>query len=244
MATPFEGKTVIVLGGSSGIGMETARQASALGAHVIITGRDEARLTAAVGELGPSVQGKAFDVTDRDALRTLFADLGRPVDHVMITSGTPYYAKLADVEPAAAAATFRGHVGVLIEVGQSVLGRISAGGSITIMSGTAARHPAVGLSLIGATAAGLSATAATLALELSPARVNVIAAGFVDTPLSARLLGGALDERRRELQQRLPARRIVTAADVAELAIHLMSNPAITGATFDIDGGQQLVPGL
>jgi NAD(P)-dependent dehydrogenase (short-subunit alcohol dehydrogenase family) len=80
-----------------------------------------------------------------------------------------------------------------------------------------------------------------LALELAPVRVNLIAAGFVDTPLSATLLGDQLDTRREQLRSALPIGRVVGPADVAALAIHLMINTALTGATFDIDGGQQLV---
>jgi NAD(P)-dependent dehydrogenase (short-subunit alcohol dehydrogenase family) len=82
---------------------------------------------------------------------------------------------------------------------------------------------------------------ASLALELAPIRVNLIAAGFVDTPLSASLLGDDLDKRRNELQSTLPIRRVVGPADVAALAVHIMSNTALTGATYDIDGGQQLI---
>src|SRR5262245_52860266 len=78
-------------------------------------------------------------------------------------------------------------------------------------------------------------------LELAPIRVNLIAAGFVDTPLSASILGEDLDKRRDELRATLPIRRVVGPADVAALAVHLMSNTALTGATYDIDGGQQLV---
>ena len=82
---------------------------------------------------------------------------------------------------------------------------------------------------------------ANLALELAPIRVNLIAAGFVDTPLSASILGDDLDKRRDELRATLPIRRVVGPADVAALAVHIMSNTALTGATYDIDGGQQLV---
>jgi NAD(P)-dependent dehydrogenase (short-subunit alcohol dehydrogenase family) len=82
---------------------------------------------------------------------------------------------------------------------------------------------------------------ANLALELAPIRVNSIAAGFVDTPLSASILGQDLDKRRDELRAKLPIRRVVGAADVAALAVHIMINTALTGATYDIDGGQQLV---
>jgi NAD(P)-dependent dehydrogenase (short-subunit alcohol dehydrogenase family) len=90
--------------------------------------------------------------------------------------------------------------------------------------------------------AALPALTASLALELAPVRVNLIAAGFVDTPLSASLLGDELDNRRNQLRATLPIRRVVTPADVAALAVHIMTNTALTGATYDIDGGQQLVP--
>jgi NAD(P)-dependent dehydrogenase (short-subunit alcohol dehydrogenase family) len=89
--------------------------------------------------------------------------------------------------------------------------------------------------------AALPALAKVLALELAPVRVNVIAAGFVDTPLSAALLGDRLDERRDQLRRKLPIGRVVGPADVAALAVHLMTNTAVTGATYDIDGDQQLV---
>ena len=91
--------------------------------------------------------------------------------------------------------------------------------------------------------AALPALAASLALEVAPVRVNLIAAGFVDTPLSASLLGDELENRRNQLRATLPIRRVVGPADVAALAVHLMTNTALTGATYDVDGGQQLVAG-
>jgi NAD(P)-dependent dehydrogenase (short-subunit alcohol dehydrogenase family) len=84
---------------------------------------------------------------------------------------------------------------------------------------------------------------ANLALEIAPIRVNLIAAGFVDTPLSASLLGDQLEKRRNQLRTTLPIRRVVGPANVAALAVHIMTNTTPTGAMYDIDGGQQLVPG-
>jgi NAD(P)-dependent dehydrogenase (short-subunit alcohol dehydrogenase family) len=97
------------------------------------------------------------------------------------------------------------------------------------------------MTLISALTAAMPPMVANLALELAPIRANVIAAGFVDTPLSASLLGDDLEARRAELRARLPIRRVVGPTDVAALAVHLMTNTALTGATYDIDGGQQLV---
>jgi NAD(P)-dependent dehydrogenase (short-subunit alcohol dehydrogenase family) len=90
--------------------------------------------------------------------------------------------------------------------------------------------------------AALPALIASLAVEVAPIRVNLIAAGFVDTGLSARLLGGDLDARRAQLSARLPIGRVVGPADIARLAVGLMSNTAVTGGTYTIDGGEQLVP--
>ena len=109
------------------------------------------------------------------------------------------------------------------------------------MGGTGGRRTAAGLALISALTAALPAMTKNLALELAPVRVNLIAAGFVDTPLSATLLGDELENRRNQLRATLPIRRVVGPAAVAALAVHIMINTALTGATFDIDGGQQLV---
>lgn len=110
------------------------------------------------------------------------------------------------------------------------------------MSGTGARRPGLGLAVVGTFTAAFPALVANLALEVAPVRVNLVAAGFVDTGLSAELLGDQLEERRTNLRETLPIRRVVGPADVAALAVHLMANTALTGATYDVDGGQQLVP--
>jgi NAD(P)-dependent dehydrogenase (short-subunit alcohol dehydrogenase family) len=109
------------------------------------------------------------------------------------------------------------------------------------MGGTGARRPRTGLAIASTVTVAFPTLVASLALELAPIRVNLIAAGFVDTPLSASLLGGDLDRRREELRTTLPIGRVVGPADVAALAVHIMCNTALTGATYDIDGGQQLV---
>jgi NAD(P)-dependent dehydrogenase (short-subunit alcohol dehydrogenase family) len=109
------------------------------------------------------------------------------------------------------------------------------------MAGAGARHPGPGLAVAAIEAAALPALIANIALELAPVRCNLIAAGFVDTPLSASLLGDDLEKRRDQLRATLPIRRVVGPADVAALAVHLMTNTALTGGTYDIDGGEQLV---
>ena len=105
----------------------------------------------------------------------------------------------------------------------------------------AAAAQASACGIVSTVTAALPALTANLALELAPIRVNLIAAGFVDTPLSASLLGDELENRRNQLRATLPIRRVVGPADVAALAVHIMTNTALTGATYDIDGGQQLI---
>ncbi len=113
------------------------------------------------------------------------------------------------------------------------------GGSAGIGLETARRARAEGADVIPT--GRMTALIANLAVEVAPVRVNLIAAGFVDTPLSASLLGDRLEERRNELRATLPIGRVVGPADVAALAVHIMTNTALTGATYDIDGGQQFV---
>ena len=245
-ATPIQrvsellGQTIVVIGGSAGIGLETARRARAEGADVILTGRNAERLQHAARELGAR-SSAAFDAADPERLARFFKDLPTPIDHVMVTAGRPYYARLAHIDFAKAHREVDEHLWLTLHVAQEAAGKVRPRGTLLFMSGTDARRPAVGGPIVSALTAALPALTANLALELGPVRVNLIAAGFVDTPLSAELLGDQLEERREQLRATLPIRRVVGPADVAALALHLMTNTALTGATYDIDGGQQLV---
>ena len=234
------GQTVVVIGGSAGIGLETARRARAEGADVILTGRNPERLREAGAEL--DARGtSAFDATDPDLLERFFRDLSTPIDHVMVTAGRPNYARLVDMDLAQARRDIEEHLLLVLEVARSAARKVRPGGALLFMSGTGGRRVAVGLGLVPTVTAATPALIASLALELAPVRINLIAAGFVDTPLSASLLGDELENRRNQLRATLPIRRVVGPADVAALAVHLMTNTALTGATYDIDGGQQLV---
>jgi NAD(P)-dependent dehydrogenase (short-subunit alcohol dehydrogenase family) len=236
------GQTVVVIGGSAGIGLETARRARAEGAEVILAGRNRERLQRAATELGAR-DTATFDANDLSALEAFFAGLEAPIDHVMVTAGRPYYAPLAEMDFDEARRALHEHPMVMLGVARYAAGKVRPGGTLLFMSGTGGRRTGVGLGIISAATAALPALTANLALEIAPVRVNLIAAGFVDTPLSASLLADQLDARRAELRRTLPIGRVVGPADVAALAVHLMTNTALTGATYDIDGGQQIVPG-
>ena len=234
------GQTVVAIGGSAGIGLETARRARAEGAEVILTGRDPDRLRQAAAEVGAK-QTAAFDATDSGALASFFRDVPAPIDHVMITAGGPRYGPLLDMDAAAVRGALSDHVVLALEVTRNAVGKMRPGGTLLFMGGTGGRRIGKELGIASAATAALPPFAAALALEVAPIRVNLIAAGFVDTPLSASLLGDQLDARREQLRATLPIGRVVGPADVAALAVHIMTNTALTGATYDVDGGQQFV---
>jgi NAD(P)-dependent dehydrogenase (short-subunit alcohol dehydrogenase family) len=234
------GQTVVLIGGSAGIGLETARRARSEGADVVLVGRDPHRLQRAARDVGARSIA-AFDANDAGAVRRFFAELPDPVDHVLITAGVPHYVPLLEMDADDVRDTLGDHVVQALEVARSAVGKMRPGGSLLLMGGTGGRRISRDLGLFSAATAVLPPFTAALALALAPIRVNLIAAGFVDTPLSASLLGEGLEARREELRAILPIGRIVGPADVAALAVHLMSNTALTGATYDIDGGQQFV---
>ena len=226
----LSGQTVVLIGGSAGIGLETARRARAAGADVVVTGRDPHRLTAAACDVGAQ-RTAAFDANDEGALDDFFEGLPGTIDHILITAGGPRYTPLLEMTAADVRAALSSHVVLGLAVARCAMAKMRAGGSLTLMGGTGGRRIDHRLGIVPAATAALPAFTAALALEIAPVRVNLIAAGFVDTPLSASLLGDQLDERRNELRATLPIGRVVGPEDVAALAVHLMVNTALTGAT-------------
>jgi NAD(P)-dependent dehydrogenase (short-subunit alcohol dehydrogenase family) len=235
------GQTVLVIGGSSGIGLETARLARAQGADIILTARGPDRLHRAGLELGASIA--AFDATDFDRLGRFFDALPAPIDHLLVTGPGPCSAPLAESGLDAARRDIDAHLLLPLQVARDAAGKVRPGGSLLFMGGAGGRRPAAGPAFIAALAAALPAMIRSLAVEVAPVRVNLIAAGFAGTPWPAALPGGQIGERREQLRATLPIGRVAGPADIAALAVHLMTNTAITGATCDIDGGQHLVEG-
>ncbi len=234
------GRTIVLIGGSSGIGLETARQARSHGGEVILVGRDVRRLERAALEVGARYTAP-FDANDLVALREFFDTAPGPIDHVLVTAGQPGYGALLDMEAEEIRDGASKRVTVSVEVARHAAPRMRPSGTIIFIGGTGARRVKPGLGLAPVVTAAMPPLVAMLALEIAPIRVNLIAPGFVDTPLSASLLGDAIEARRQELRSSLPIGRVVTAGDVAALAIQLMVNTALTGATYDIDGGQQFL---
>jgi NAD(P)-dependent dehydrogenase (short-subunit alcohol dehydrogenase family) len=152
-----------------------------------LTGRNAERLRHAASEVD-ALSTAAFDAADPVALDRFFRDLPT-IDHVMVTAGRPYYGRLADMDFAKIRDLIGEHLLVALYVARNATNKVRPGGTLIFMGGTGGRRPAIGMSIAGAVTAALPALTANLALEIAPVRVNLIAAGFVDTPLSAELLG-------------------------------------------------------
>jgi NAD(P)-dependent dehydrogenase (short-subunit alcohol dehydrogenase family) len=235
----LEGQTVLVLGGSRGIGFETARLARAEGAAVILTARDPNRLHRAGLELQASIA--AFDRTDFDRLRKFFDGLPAQVDHVLVTCPGPDHTPLPEFDLDGARRDVDAHLFLPIQVARHAAAAVRPPGTVVFMGAVGDRRIGVGMTLVAALSAAMPALTRSLALELAPIRVNLIAAGFIDATRDPAESGEDADARRARLRASLPIGRLVTMQDVAALAVHVMTDTAVTGATFDIDGGQQLV---
>jgi NAD(P)-dependent dehydrogenase (short-subunit alcohol dehydrogenase family) len=239
--TGLLGQTVVLIGGSAGIGLETARLARSEGADVILTGRNPERLEQAARDVDARSTA-AFDATDAAALKRFFDGLPDPIDHVLVTGPGPTYVPLLEMTADDVRQALGDHVVLGLEVARNAAGKMRPGGTLIFMGGTGGRRIGRNLGIVSAATAALPPFTAALALELAPVRVNLIAAGFVDTPLSASYFSEeGLEARREQLRATLPIGRVVGPADVAALAVHIMTNTALTGATYDIDGGQQFV---
>ena len=232
--------TVVILGGSSGIGLATAQAARVEGASIVVTGRSQQRLDKARALLGDAGSVRQLDATDEAATRALFDSLPA-VDHVFITAGAlALDARLAPDAAALRPAMDTRFWGALYAA-KHAAPKMREGGSITFMSGTAARRPLPGASVASASCGAVDAFARALALDLAPIRVNTIQPGYVDTPLFDDLFGAQRDEILAAAGARLPVKRIGRPEEIADAVLFLMKNGYVTGITLTVDGGGLLV---
>ena len=232
-------KTIVILGGSSGIGLATAEQAMAEGARVIITGRNRDTLDGAAARLGNRVRAVALDSSDEAGMRKLFDDL-ESVDHIFSNAGSV----VRDAKLTADIATMRGAMDVrfwgAVYAAKFAAPKMREGGSIVIMSGTSAVRPIPGAAIGSASCSAVEGLARSLAVDLAPIRVNAIRPGLIDTPLVDRLAGPNKDALIKTFVGNSPAKRAGRADEVADAVLFLMKNEYVTGTTLIIDGGASL----
>ena len=231
MTSPLSGQTVIVIGGSSGIGAAVAKAATARGAQVVLAGR---RLSSSVDN---GVRSEPVDVTDADSLQQLFERVGR-FDHLVYTSGPSVRAKpLVETDLAEAQDNFNVKLWGSLRAIQLALPFMDEHGSISLTSGQLGRKLAPGQFIKTGINAATEALGKQLAKELAPRRVNVISPGVINTPAYA----GLAEEQRLAMFAKaggaLPVGRVGQAEEVAAGYVLAMENGFMAGAVIDIDGG-------
>ena len=183
MSSSFEDAEVVVIGGTSGIGLATAAMVQEAGARVTVVGRDEGRLAAALEQLGRRARGVALDVGDEGAVQDLFASFDH-VDHVAMLAGTRADGEIATIDTATITGPVDSRLWGALYVCRYAAPKMTDG-SITICTGVGVARPRRGGAIVAAAAGGSEILARVVALELAPIRVNIIRPGIVDTPMLA-----------------------------------------------------------
>jgi NAD(P)-dependent dehydrogenase (short-subunit alcohol dehydrogenase family) len=237
----FDGKRIVVTGGSSGIGLATAEAAIARGAEVVITGRDRKRLDCALSQLGSRARGFAVDASDEKAVRGIFAEL-QHVDHIFSNAGGITGAsKLLSTDVSAMRPAMDIRFWGAIYAAKYGAPKMREGGSIVLMSGIASQRPILGAVVASASGSSVEGLARSLAVDLAPIRVNTIRPGLIDTPLIDQFVGERKDAFVKMYAERVPVRRIGRAEEIADAVLFLMSNGFVNGITLTVDGGALLI---
>jgi len=232
--------TVVILGGSSGIGLATAKAAKAEGARVVVTCRSADRLKSAQALLGAEARTVALDVADEAGTRALFEEFDR-VDHVFITAGIVVLDSGLAPDSASLRPVLDTRFWGAFAAAKYGAAKMRGGGSITFMSGTTARRPLKGAAVATASCGAVEAFARALAVDLASTRVNTIQPGYVDTPMLDELLGEARNAIKAEAGAHLPVKRIGRPEEIADAVLFLMKNGYVNGITLTVDGGGLLV---
>jgi NAD(P)-dependent dehydrogenase (short-subunit alcohol dehydrogenase family) len=240
----IEGAEIIIVGGSSGMGLALARRLLAEGARVTIAGRSAERLEAARRELGDPADLKTavLDLTREKEIAAFFHDCG-PIDHIVSTAADieGAYQLLPDLQLSAAQrvveSKFYGPL-LLAKYGAPCL---PPSGTITYTSGVAAYRPTARGSVVAAVNAALEGLVRALAVELAPLRVNAVSPGWVDTPIWSFVAGDAKQATLEAMAKRLPAGRVGRPEDIADAIRFLIGNGFATGTILHVEGGHRLV---
>ncbi|GGT01076.1 hypothetical protein GCM10010156_68840 [Planobispora rosea] len=257
----LEGRTVVLVGGSSGIGLAAGLLLRAVGARMVVVARDEARLAAAAaairaaapgpggpGDPGAAVLTRAADACDEEALRRAL-DPVDSIDHVLVTAGTLVMGPLAELDRGAGSVVVDSRLWAAYSAARVTESRLPAGGSLTFVSGDFVRRPLPGTALAAAGLGAVEALTRGLAVELAPRRirVNTVRAGGTDTPLTRSFFGRGADPDSGAAAAAIaaagaatPLGRLAGPQEVAAAALFLMANPYVTGSVLTVDGGQTL----
>ncbi len=230
------GKKVVVVGGSSGIGLATAEMAKAAGAEVIIASRNADKVKAAAAKI--DAKGIAADVTSDQSVSDLFRACG-PADHVVVTAAQLRTGPFKTVAMDDVRATLEGKFWGAWRCARAA--DIRPGGSLTLVSGFLSIRPRPNAAIVSAANGALELLARALALELAPVRVNCVSPGLIDTPIRAAMPEAARIEMLTKTAAALPVRRVGLGEDIAQQILAFMTNGFMTGSIVYLDGGGLVV---
>jgi NAD(P)-dependent dehydrogenase (short-subunit alcohol dehydrogenase family) len=231
---------VVVLGGSSGIGLATARLLAAEGAHVVIASRSREKLDEALRVIGGRSEAIPLDFSQEDAVRQFFDSLGA-IDHlVLMGAGLPAWGILSEIQSPALESAFKAKFWGYFLCTRYGAPLIRQGGSILFTIGGAARSAIPGTAGVAAVNGAIMCMAMTLAKELAPIRVNVLSPGLVDTPAYNWMSTQEKEGFFKQMGGSLPVGRVGHPDEIAQAALYLITNAYTTGAILDVDGGGRL----
>lgn len=239
----FDGDTVVVIGGSSGIGLACAVEAERCGASVVIGGRSEEKLGRAKALVGGDARASVVDVAVEESVEDFFEKIGG-FEHLVVCAAETASAPIVGSASRYMRATIESRVWGGYYAAKHAAPRMRNGsttGSITFMSGLSAHRPYPQSSITAASAGAIEAFARALALELAPVRVNAVCPGLVATPLLDDFYGKDRESVVRSLSERLPDGRIGEPEEIADAVTFLMGNGFVTGTVLCVDGGGSLV---
>jgi NAD(P)-dependent dehydrogenase (short-subunit alcohol dehydrogenase family) len=237
----LKNKKVVILGGSSGIGLATAKAAANQGAEVIIVSANQQRIDTALTELPENAKGFAVNLTDEQQVQNFFTQLGK-FDHLVFTAGESLQLnKVADTPLADAKQFFDVRYWGAFTAVKYAASNINAGGSIVLTSGSAAQRPGSGWGLGASICAAMEGFTRAMAIELAPIRINIVAPGLVKTNLWNDMSESDRDGMFAHYADALPVKYIAGADDIAQSYIYLMCQPYSTGQRVVVDGGGVLV---
>ena len=237
----FENKRVVIVGGSSGIGLAVAEQAASQGAKVVIASSNVERVQKAIKAVGGEAKGQAVDIADEVAVETFFSGLGA-FDHLVVTAGDSLHLyDLAATDLKQARQAFELRYWAALAVVKYGSPHIRKGGSIVLTTGVAGQRPHKGWVVAASVCGTIEALTRALAIELAPIRVNAVSPGVVRTNLWQSMSAADREHLYESVGKRLPVGRVGEAHDIAQAYLFLMKEGFGTGQTVVVDGGTVLV---
>lgn len=232
----FDGKRIVVIGGTSGIGLATAKMAAAHGAEMIIAARDPRKLDAARAEIGGNTEALPLDITKEDEVKAFFEKIGK-FDHLTTPGSSIMGGAFLTSETAVAKADFGSKFWGQYYAAKYGAPKIRAGGSIVFFSGVYSMRPPAGFSSVAAINGAIESLTRGLTVELAPLRVNAIVPGLVDTPILGGMPADQKETMFRQVAESLPARKVGQPEDLAQAVLFLMGNTFAAGTILVVDGG-------